>query len=207
MKCPKCKYEMEMKRELYHYLECGLNNIWLKNWPILVCSKCKTNLPLLPDPDKTAPELTRVLVSQPGRLDGDAIVFLRKAMRLTTEALAKLLSVDRVTVSRWENNKRNIEFGFDLRLRRHAIKRILPEHMRPETLNVFDEILASTYHPEIAIGDTTFHVAIETSAPPQPAGKPMPLVSAPSTEPGLAAAHETSAGTRGFATAVIPKRR
>jgi transcriptional regulator with XRE-family HTH domain len=184
MKCLKCKRKMEMKRELYHYRESGLNNIWLKNWPMLVCSKCQTKLPLLPDPDKTAQEITRALVSQTGRLDGDSIVFLRKAMRLTTEALAKLLGVDRVTVSRWENNKRNIEFGSDLRLRYYAMNRILPEHVLTETRNAFDEILASTYHPEIAIGDMKIHVAIEALVPPEPAGKANLPIPGLSLKPG-----------------------
>jgi transcriptional regulator with XRE-family HTH domain len=198
---------MEMKRELYHYRESGLNNVWLKNWPILVCSKCKTKLPLLPDPDKTAKEITRALVSQTGRLDGDSIVFLRKAMHLNTAGLAKLLGVDRVTVSRWENNKRNIEFGLDLRLRRNAVNRILPEYERTQTRDVLDEILISDYHPEIAIGDTKIQVAIESPASVQPEGKLLPLAPEPSIEPGLAVAPQPNTEAQGFSAVATRKRR
>src|SRR5436305_1928764 len=124
MRCPKCKSEMEMKHGRYQYRESGLRNVWLNHWPMFVCRKCKTKLPLIIDPDRTAKEITRALLCKRERLDGDSIVFLRKAMRLTTESLAQLLSVDRLTVDRWENNKRDIEGFYDFKLRLEAIDRI-----------------------------------------------------------------------------------
>src|SRR5207244_1147311 len=85
------------------------------------------------------------------RLDGDSIVFLRKAMRLTTESLAQLLSVDRLTVDRWENNKRDIEGFYDFKLRLEAIDRILPEEVRPGIRNVVTGNLTAAYRLETSL--------------------------------------------------------
>ena len=144
MDCPKCKYQMGKKHDRYQYRESGLDNVWLENWPMFVCPKCKTKLPLLPDPEETAKTITRELVLEKGRLDGDSIVFLRKTMGLTAGALATMLGVDRVTVSRWENNKQQIEGLYDFRLRLQAIDQILPLRLRPELRATVGLILQHT---------------------------------------------------------------
>lgn len=190
MRCPKCKSEMELTRGVHHYRESGLKNIWLENWPIFVCRKCKTKLPLLLDPDKTSRAITRALVSEKGRLDGDSIVFLRRAMRLTTEALGRVLGVDRVTVTRWENNKRRIQGQYDYLLRHEAINRILPQDVQPGVRDAVNEIVAGGYRPELSVGEAKIQVAIEPPALlTQILGKATPL--SQSTVAGLATGRGT----------------
>lgn len=158
MQCPKCKHEMGKKHGRYQYRESGLDNVWLEDWPMFVCPNCKTKLPLLPDPEETAKTITRDLVLEKGRLDGDSIVFLRKAMGLTAEALAAMLGVERGTVSRWENNKQKIEGLYDFRLRLQAIDQILPKRVRAELRANVSLILQHTYSHETPVGELTIQV-------------------------------------------------
>ena len=80
---------------------------------------------LLPDSETAAREIVRTLVLQKRRLDGQSILFLRKAMRLKAADLAQTLRVDRVSVSRWENNQAAIDAINDFRLRLTAIDRTI----------------------------------------------------------------------------------
>ena len=53
-------------------------------------------------------ELMRVLafavISQPYRLQGEDVRFLRKYLKMTQTELAELMDVDKTTLSKWENN-------------------------------------------------------------------------------------------------------
>jgi len=120
---------MEEEVRDYHFTECGLGDVWLKEWTYLKCQECGAEIPLLPDPDMFTQWLVRVLVTQASRLRGDEIFFLRKAMGLTGAKLAQHLNVQRVEVSRWENDRSPISFQADFRLRMDAIE-LLPEDER-----------------------------------------------------------------------------
>ena len=127
MMCPNCKIEMGRKRGDYQYRECGLDNIWLKAWEMFVCPTCDMRLAMLPDAASAARVITSMLVRQEATLNGDAILFLRKALGLKATALATILGVHRVEVSRWENNKTEIDPHNDFKLRLEAIDRLVPQ--------------------------------------------------------------------------------
>jgi DNA-binding transcriptional regulator YiaG len=152
MLCPKCSSQMRKTVGRYQYRECGLDNVWLQNWTMFVCG-CGLQLPLLPNAEEVASHVTRSLVVQSGRLDGDAILFLRKAMNLKSSELAAMLKVDRITVSRWENNKSNIEGLTDLRLRLDAIDRLLPISARREVAAELLPMFRYQYTANIAISE------------------------------------------------------
>lgn len=151
MLCPRCQVEMRETIGRYQYRECGLDNVFLEDWPMFVCGGCELKLPRLPDAESLVAPITRYLVVQPGRLDGDTILFLRKAMALTSAEFAAVLRVERVTVSRWENNKSNIDGLSDLRLRLEAIDRLLPPTMRKEILETLVPVFQHQYTTEIMI--------------------------------------------------------
>src|SRR5258708_28550433 len=132
MLCVKCKIEMGKTLGRYQYRECGLDNIWLENRPLYVCQSCDSRVPLMPDADLAATRIADQLVRQEARLDGDSILFLRKAMRLKASELALILGVHRVEVSRWENDRVAIDAIYDFRVRLEAIDRILPVNVRHE---------------------------------------------------------------------------
>src|SRR6266852_2141205 len=126
MFCPNCKAEMGKAFGRHQYRECGLDNVWLVNWETYVCPGCDMRLPVLPDVEKITATIVDALVRQEARLDGDAILFFRKGMQLTAVALAHILGVNRVEISRWENNKVDIDPYLDFKLRLEAIERLLP---------------------------------------------------------------------------------
>jgi transcriptional regulator with XRE-family HTH domain len=131
MRCPKCKTEdMGLTRGRYQYRESGLDYVWLVDWPIYTCTKCNVEMPTLPDTELVAMNVTRALVRQGTPLNGDEIVYLRKAMGLKVIELADALGVSRVTTSRWENNKTSIEPYYDFKLRMEAVDRLLPHERR-----------------------------------------------------------------------------
>lgn len=142
MNCPNCTTkEMEQRKQNYHFTECGLRDVWLQDWPYFKCEQCGTEIPLLPDPDDFTEWLVLELAKQKARLNGDEIFFLRKALGDTGAALAVRLGVQRVEVSRWENNRNPISFQADFRLRMDAIEQLLPREKADAAIKCLMETL------------------------------------------------------------------
>jgi len=168
MLCPRCRSEMHKTIGRYQYRECGLDNLFFVDWPMFVCGGCELKLPRLPDAETLVAPITRNIVIQPGRLDGDTILFLRKAMALTSNEFATMLRVERGTVSRWENNKSSIDGLIDLRLRLDAIDRLLPPTMRKELLQILVPVFQHQYTGEIMINQKEIVVPKAETPDPEP---------------------------------------
>jgi DNA-binding transcriptional regulator YiaG len=125
MNCHRCNAQMVTAEERYRYIESGLTNIFINRCVTHSCPKCNIRMAVLPDSETAAREIVRTLVLQKRRLDGQAVLFLRKAMRLKAAELAGILRVDRVSVSRWENNQVAIDAINDFRLRLTAVDRVI----------------------------------------------------------------------------------
>lgn len=151
MLCPKCRSEMRETIGRYQYRESGLDNVFLQDWPMFVCGGCELQLPRLPNAESIASLITPYIVRQAGRLDGDTILFLRKAMALTSVEFAAMLGVERVTVSRWENNKTKIDGLVDLRLRLEAIDKLLPPTARRTLVEALVPMFQHQYTGDIMI--------------------------------------------------------
>jgi len=153
MRCPKCKSEMEKVVGSYQYRESGLDNVKLEQWPMLTCSACQIRLPLVPDPHGMAQLITGALVRQRARLNGDFIVFIRKAMGQTATGLANILGVARGSVSRWENEKAEIDPYYDFKLRMEAIDQVLPVEERRTAREEVAQIFQRQYRPDLSVSD------------------------------------------------------
>jgi DNA-binding transcriptional regulator YiaG len=158
MRCAKCSSQMRKTVGRYQYRECGLDNVWLENWPMFQCAECGLELPLLPNAEDAARLVTRYLVRQPGRLDGDTVLFLRKALGLKSVELAHLLKVNRVTISRWENNFSPIDGLCDLRLRLEAIDRLFSPLARKKIAEDLLALFQHEYTPDITINSSEIAV-------------------------------------------------
>jgi transcriptional regulator with XRE-family HTH domain len=158
MLCSKCKVEMGQTKADHQYRECGLDYVWLKGWDAYVCPNCNIRLVVLPSAEWLTSMIAHALVRNEARLDGDAIVFLRKALRLTSEALAHIVGVNRVEVSRWENNKNTIGPLQDFRLRLEVIDRLIPLGKQRESRELVTLIFQRAYKDEIAVSDTQISV-------------------------------------------------
>jgi transcriptional regulator with XRE-family HTH domain len=105
--------------------------------------------------------IAHAIVRQEARLDGDAILFLRKSLGLTSEALAHILNVSRVEVSRWENNRVTIDPFHDFKLRLEAVDRLVPMKMQRESRELITLIFQRAYKPESSIADQRINVPEE----------------------------------------------
>ena len=144
MICPKCEIEMEKIKGEYHFTECGLDNVVLKD-SLFKCSECGLELALFPNPEEFIPALTRFFVRQKERLNGSQILFLRKAMGLTGSALADFLGKSRVEVSRWENGRGFISPHLDMKFRLEVAKKLLSPQEVLEVEAALSDIFLNRY--------------------------------------------------------------
>ena len=91
---------------MYHYLECGLDDVYLVN-----------GYPWLDSIDSLHTTIGKLLVQKAGSLDGCEILFFRRELGLSQKVLGKRLDVNLQTVWRWENDKGRIKPDKDVSLR------------------------------------------------------------------------------------------
>lgn len=106
-KCHMCSALMHGVRENYHYTECGLNSVYLKNILVFHCA-CGGVVPEIPKMAVLHRAIMFDVLKKSTLLSGEEIKFLRKMAGFNSVELAKFMGVHSVTVSRWENNTSNI---------------------------------------------------------------------------------------------------
>jgi len=100
MECQNCRqdgYKQKMREttDQFSYKECGLNNVFLKNWQGLVCPRCSLSVPsFLPNAELASCLIAREVLLSGAVLNGNQILFLRKLMKLSPAESASLLGVD-----------------------------------------------------------------------------------------------------------------
>ncbi len=118
-KCPFCggmKVQAKVG-QTHHFTESGLDNVYLKNVETSHCPDCGANSVAIPKTPQLFNCIGRAIVFSQGWLTGSEIRFLRKNLRIKINDFAKLLSVSRTTVSRWENGQTDIPKPIDLLVR------------------------------------------------------------------------------------------
>lgn len=103
-------------RKMYHYKECGLDNVWLVNG-YHVRRTAYGDALSIEDVDGLYDSIARNLVEKAGTLDGKEIRFLRKHLGQSQRALGDVLGSDEQTVSRWEREETTIPAAADRLLR------------------------------------------------------------------------------------------
>ncbi len=115
-KCPECGGTMEGHRQNYHYTECGLQSVMLKNIVVFHC-KCGAMTARIPAISWLHRNILVDLIKKETLLSGEEIKYLRKMASLTGVELAEALGVHKTTLSKWENNVRPITKNSDGTLR------------------------------------------------------------------------------------------
>ena len=95
---------------MYHYTECGLNNIWLENG----YREKKTpygKAVAIERADDLHAAIADRLVNRKPSLSGGEFRFIRKELGLSQAALAHILGNDAQTVARWEKSGRVPKMG------------------------------------------------------------------------------------------------
>lgn len=104
-KCPTCgSTDIIFKRGHHHFLESGLENVHLSNADIWRCNACREEIVSIPRSMELMKSIAESILLKPTSLSGAEIRFLRKNLAMKINEFSQLLGVDRVTVSRWEND-------------------------------------------------------------------------------------------------------
>jgi len=101
--CLRCGEPYKITIEDYHYLESGLDNLWLCDVEVYRC-QCGESA-AIPQPIEIHRAVAKCLLMSKTPLSGKEIRFLRKHIAMKAIDFAKRIGVDNATVSRWENGK------------------------------------------------------------------------------------------------------
>jgi putative zinc finger/helix-turn-helix YgiT family protein len=99
---------MSVKREDYRYDESGLSNVVLEGITVRRCPGCDAAEPTIPNIEGLHRAIAQALITQPRRLSGEEIRFLRTYLGWTGVDFARHMGVVPTSVSRWENDKEPI---------------------------------------------------------------------------------------------------
>src|SRR5208282_223614 len=114
VECSSCGAEARVVRGDYEFKESGLRDVVLLDIELIKCGKCGNVDPILFQVDDVMSLIAVAILQKPYRLQGEELRFLRKHVDLTQEEFAKLLHVDKTTLSKWENNEDPIGIQSDL---------------------------------------------------------------------------------------------
>jgi len=104
-KCPQCGRRMRRTMaDHYKYVESGLSSVYLSGIAIYLCS-CGEEVLHLPSIESLHWLIVEKLLKKPSQLRGEELRFIRKYVGLKAADLAKMLSVDPSTVSKWETGE------------------------------------------------------------------------------------------------------
>ena len=106
MRCVDCNSQLLIKKNVkYHYLESGLDNVFLIGVTIYECPECRTTAVEIPSIRDLHLSIALHIVEQKEKLSGQEIRFLRKIMGMKAKDLAPKLGYRPTVFSRFENEK------------------------------------------------------------------------------------------------------
>ena len=122
-----CGNKLTTLKKDYKYIESGLDNIVFIGIPVFECKQCGEEFPEIKNIELIHNIIAFILVKKESLLNGKEIKFIRKQMGLNEKDFAALISVDPVSVSRWENLKSEISITNDKLIRMLFIQKIEEE--------------------------------------------------------------------------------
>jgi putative zinc finger/helix-turn-helix YgiT family protein len=139
MKCAICGGELVYKVGTHHYIECGLDAVYLEGIDTANCKKCKESYISLPRVPELHNLIGQDLIQKKTLLNGNEIRFFRKNLGLSSKKFAKILSVDNATLSRWEHDRQEPTTAHDrlIRLIYASIKELPIDKIRHLVENEF----------------------------------------------------------------------
>lgn len=121
--CTNCGSESRIVRGDYEFKETGLRDFVLRDIELLKCAKCGNVDPILARVEELMHVAAVAILRKPYRLQGEELRFLRKHIDLSQVEFARLLRVNKTTLSKWENNEDPIGVQSDLLARAVVISR------------------------------------------------------------------------------------
>jgi DNA-binding transcriptional regulator YiaG len=142
----------KVARGTYQFKESGLRYVYLKGIELVRCPSCGTIDPIIPHMNELMRVLVLAVIARPFRLGGAEIRFLRKFLGKTGEEFASILSVDKTTLSKWENNDDPVGEQSDRLIRTVTLglDDSLKERLQ-EIINSFPQISEQSHDDQIKI--------------------------------------------------------
>jgi putative transcriptional regulator len=106
--CCACEGPADVIRGDYQYKESGLENVTLSGIDLIRCRRCGNVDPVIPRLRALHRALALAVASQPFRLQGEDVRYLRKYLGMTQDKFAELLHIHKSSLSKWENNEDKI---------------------------------------------------------------------------------------------------
>jgi putative zinc finger/helix-turn-helix YgiT family protein len=129
--CWKCRREMTLvKSEPYHYMESGLDNVFLYGIALSRCKKCGEEIVTIPNIKGLHLAIGRNLVCKEEMLTAAEVRFLRKELKLKSKDMEAVLSMKPDTYLRWENDNQSVSPICDKQLRLVYILNVTEEEGR-----------------------------------------------------------------------------
>lgn len=140
-KCYDCGKTMTGKRENYSYQEVGLHSVVLLNIVVYHC-KCGAIVPEIPYTGVLHHCIAMSVLQKKALLSGEEIRFIRKAAGFSATDLARVLGMEKGTISRWENSKQGIGKDADRLLRAVCFARTMERLAGVNTQQIPDKDFA-----------------------------------------------------------------
>jgi len=107
---------------MYHYTECGLDNVYIEG--AVFRDHGNEDSMTIPAIGRLHKVIAEGIVTQPMKMTGRELRFVRSEMGLTQARLAGFLKVTSLTVSRWERNESPIKDAAEMLVRLMAAKKL-----------------------------------------------------------------------------------
>jgi putative zinc finger/helix-turn-helix YgiT family protein len=141
--CYDCGKTMVGERENYSYQEIGLKSVVLLNIVVYHC-KCGAIVPEIPYTGILHNCIAMSILQKKALLSGEEIRFIRKAAGFSATELARVLGMEKGTVSRWENSKQDIGKDADRLVRAVCFARTMERLAGVNTQQIADKDLAGS---------------------------------------------------------------
>lgn len=119
--CSTCESPAKVERGDYDFPESGLDYVTLHNIELITCGTCGNRDPTIRQPKTLMNNLLIAVASKPDRSEGQDVRFVRKHLGMTQAAFARLMHVDKTTVSKWETDADQMSIISDLLMRSIAV--------------------------------------------------------------------------------------
>ena len=140
--CVVCGKKMTETHIDYHYVESGLDNVYLIGVSQFECKDCGEVEVRIPDPIVLHIILAISISMKEGLLEGPEIRFMRKEIGMSAKAFAEMICVSPVTLSNWETGEMRPKPSSD-QLIRYAFKSMMQHRFSTLISTMEDQVQKS----------------------------------------------------------------
>ena len=122
--------EVTVRTTNYHFKEVGVP-VTLMDVDVVECRRCGNIDPVIPDLNGMMHVIAFAIISQPCKMSGREIRFVRKYLGMNGRKFSELLRIDPTTLSKWENGDDEIGAQSDRLIR--LLATTMSKDLRPKS--------------------------------------------------------------------------